>query len=143
MRIAALLVALALPAVLFGQEAARFGVALDAANYPQATPQEAFASVLKAAQQNRITYLVAHLADPAFIDERVEKLYGGKFAEQVADTAARLDPGTLKLLQRLAKEAEWNVADKEAILTTKAIENRSVYMKKVGDRWFLQNKQSP
>jgi len=143
MRIAALLVALALPAVLLGQGATRFGVALDAATFPQATPQEAFASFLKAAQQNRITYVVAHLADPAFIDERVEKLYGGKFAEQVADTAARLDPGTLKLLQRLAKEAEWNVAEKEAILTTKAIENRSVYMKKVGDRWFLQNKQSP
>src|SRR5262245_48305379 len=62
---------------------ARHGVALDLKGFPQGTAKEALASVLKAIDAKRIDYLVAQLADPAFIDARVKKVYGGAFSEQV------------------------------------------------------------
>src|SRR5688500_13740041 len=134
---------LLLPAVLLAEDVARYGVALDAKTYPQTTPQETFVSVLKAVEVGRIDYLLAHLADPAFVDERVKRLFAGKFEEQVADTRARLDPVAFKLLLRMDKEGEWQIAEKEARLSAKNVPDRSVYLKKLGDRWVLQNKQSP
>jgi hypothetical protein len=49
----------------------RYGVAPSTEAYPQATPQAALASVLKAADKNRWEYLTAHLLDPKFVDKRV------------------------------------------------------------------------
>src|SRR5690349_21732166 len=78
----------------------RYGLALDTKAYPQATPKEALASMLKAIDEKKFDYLAAQLADPGFVDERVKKVYGGKFEEQVRDTQARLDPATVKQLRR-------------------------------------------
>jgi hypothetical protein len=143
MRTLVVLLGLCFVSTALAEEAARYGVAIDAAMYPQGTPQQALASVLKAIEAKRFDYLVAQVADPSWVDERVKRLYAGQFEEQVADTRSRLDPGAVKLLQRLAKEGEWKIAEKEAHLSAKEIADRSVYMKKIGDRWFLQHKQSP
>ena len=61
---------------------------LDLKTYPQATAKEALASVLKAVEAKRIDYLVAQLADPAYIDDRVQRLYGGKFQPNRSRTRA-------------------------------------------------------
>ena len=82
----------------------RYGVAPDLKTYPQATPKEALASALKAAEAGRFDYLAAQLADPAWVDERIKRLYGGRFEDQVEEARARLDPPTLKLLRRFLAE---------------------------------------
>jgi hypothetical protein len=144
MRLLAILAVLGLfPVVAVAEETARYGVALDPTTFPQATPQQLLASLLKAIEAKRFDYIVAQLAEPTWIDDRIKRLYAGKFEEQVADTRARLDPGAVKLLQRLAKEGEWQIADKEAHLSAKEIADRSVYLKKIGERWVLEHKQSP
>lgn len=140
---ASFLALLLLPTVLLARDTKRYGIPLDLKTFPQATPQETLASVIKAIDSKRIDYLVAQLANPTFVDERVKRLYNGNFSEQLADTTARLDPGTVNLLNRLVKEGEWRTAEDLALLSTRSIANRSVYMKKIGDRWFLENKQSP
>ncbi|HEV3448581.1 MAG TPA: hypothetical protein VG099_28345, partial [Gemmataceae bacterium] len=55
----------------------RYGVLLNQQNYPQEDPKQALASVVKAIDRQRIDYLLAHLADPDFVDERVKEVYGG------------------------------------------------------------------
>jgi hypothetical protein len=82
----------------------RYGIAPDLVTYPQGTPREALVSVLKAIDARRFDYLVAQLADPAFIDDRVQRLYGGRFEQQVEDTRVRLDPLSVKLLRRFLKD---------------------------------------
>ena len=49
----------------------RYGLAADVEAYPQATPQQALASTVRALERNRIEYFAAHLLDPAFADARV------------------------------------------------------------------------
>lgn len=121
------------------KDAARYGVAVDLAAFPQGKPQEALTSVLKAVEQKRFDYLAAQLADPDFIDSRV-KLFGGRFQEQVDDTRARLDPSTVKLLQRFLTEGDWKVADKEAIVLLKDVKDRTLFFRKIGERWFMENR---
>ena len=88
----------------------RFGIAPELETYPQGTPKEALASVLKAIDARRFDYLVAQLADPAFIDDRLERLYSGRFEQQVEDTRVRLDLHTVKLLRRFLQEGTWTTA---------------------------------
>jgi hypothetical protein len=136
-----------LPGLSAGQEkenkdGARYGVALNLTTYPQAKPQETLASVLKAVEDKRMDYLTAQLSDPVFVDGRV-KVFGGRFQDQVEDARARLDPSTIKLLKSFAKEGEWRVADKEAMLVLKDIKDRFVFFRKIGDRWFMEHRSKP
>ena len=121
----------------------RYGVSPDLKTYPQATPKEALASVLKAAEAGRFDYLAAHLADPAWVDERVKRLYGGRFEGQVEDTRARLDPPTLKLLRRFLNDGAWREDQGTASARLKDVPNRGVYLRRVGDRWYLENRDAP
>lgn len=116
----------------------RYGIAPDTAAYPQATAREALASVLKAAEAKRVDYIVAQLADPSFVDDRVKRLYAGRFAEQVEDTRARLDPLTLKLLQRFLKDGDWQDDGKRATVRLKDHERR-LHFKKDDGRWFMEH----
>ena len=50
----------------------RYGVAAAPDAYPQKTPQEAVASMIKAIEKERFDYLAAHLLDPKVIDARVQ-----------------------------------------------------------------------
>jgi hypothetical protein len=120
----------------------RFGVPLNLSDYPQGTPEQSLHSVLKAIESKRLDYLVAQLSDPAFIDRRV-KLFGGRFQDQVDDTAARLDAGAVKLLTRYAKEGAWSKADKEAMVSLKDVNDRFVFFHKLGDRWYLDHRSKP
>src|SRR5262249_23543783 len=113
-----------------GEKGSRYGVALDAKNYPQATPKETLRSVLDAAAKKKFDYVVAHLADPGFVDDRVKRIYGGKFEEQVDDTRARLDPGMLKLLRRFLDKGKWSVEKTEATVRLDDVKDRLVRLVK-------------
>ena len=117
---------------------ARFGIALDLKAYPQGTAKETLASVLKAVEAKRVDYLVAQLADPAFVNDRVKRLYGGRFEEQVEDTRARLDPFTVKLLARFQKDGDWQ-EDGSRVTVRLKDQERCLYFKKENGRWFLEH----
>src|SRR5262245_48322911 len=90
-----------LTALTAAQPAARYGVEADLKTYPQGMPKEALASVLKAIDAKRIDYLLAHLADPQFVDQRVKE-NGGRFDALLEETRAKLldDPGAAKQLSK-------------------------------------------
>jgi hypothetical protein len=121
----------------------RYGLAADLATYPQGTPQQALASVLEAAAARRFDYVAAQLADPAFIDDRVRRLYGGRFEEQVEDTRTRLDPGTVKLLRRFLKDGKWATHKGQASARLEDVPDRRVYLRRENGRWFLEHRFSP
>jgi hypothetical protein len=119
----------------------RYGIDADLKTYPQATPKETLASVLKAMDAKRIDYLLAQLADRAWVDKRV-KGNGGSFAAAVEETTTQLigDPGPAKLLRRFLKDGEWTIGDKTANVRLKDVEER-VYFHKADGRWFLENRK--
>jgi hypothetical protein len=121
----------------------RYGFAADLKTYPQGTPREALASVLQAVDARRFDYVAAQLADPAFIDDRVQRIYGGRFEEQVEDTGARLDPGTVKLLRRFLKDGKWATHKGQASARLEDVPDRRVYLRQENGRWFLEHRLSP
>jgi hypothetical protein len=121
----------------------RYGVDVDLKTYPQSTPKETLASVLRAVENKRIDYLVAQLADPAFIDERIKRTFGGKFEEQVNDTRTKLDAPTVKLLERFLKDGDWSGKDSPVTVVLQDVKDRAVTFVKIGDRWYLQNNYKP
>jgi hypothetical protein len=145
---AGLALALAAPAARGDDKAdekatTRYGVALDLAAYPQGTPKEALGSVLKAVENKRFDYLVAQLADPQFVDDRLKRLEGGRFGQRVEDTRARLDPATVKQLRRFLQEGEWGAGDTEVVVKLKEVTSRCVYLKKIDGRWYLEHRNGP
>jgi hypothetical protein len=119
---------------------ARFGIEPDLKTYPQGTPKEALASVLKAIDEKRIDYLLAQLTDPDWVDGRLKKT-DGDFKALVKETTAKLldDPGPAKKLQRFLKEGDWDEGPSRATVRLKDEKERGVFLRKVEDRWFLEN----
>jgi hypothetical protein len=117
--------------------ARRFGVEADLKSFPQATPQEALASVVKAIDLKRADYVLAHLADPQFVDRRVKQT---GHDDLLAETTAKLvnDPGAAKLLKSFLKEGDWAVEEATATATLKEATDRIVSFRKEGGRWFLE-----
>ncbi len=133
----------------------RFRIEADLERYPQKTPQEALASVLKALQDKRVDYLLAHLTDPAFVEAKLKVLKSQmprSLTDESKDTLGfeRLvkattehfenDPTKVRELGRFAKDAEWDADDKLALATLKALPTRKVYLKKVDGLWRLQDR---
>jgi hypothetical protein len=123
----------------------RYGVLLNQRLYPQETPKETLASVVSALDNGRIDYVLAELTDPAFIDERLQKFYRGDFDELVAEASLKLadDPSPIKLLQRFLKEGDWQENATTASARLKDVSDSQVYLRKVGTRWYLENRQKP
>src|SRR5438552_14185099 len=123
----------------------RYGIEANLRDYPQETAKETLASVLQAVERRRINYLLAHLVDPAFVDKRVKEVYGGDFEELVRETTGKLadNPAALKELQRFLKEGEWEGGDTTASAKLKENKDRQVFFRKIGRRWFLENRQKP
>ena len=123
----------------------RYGIEANLRDYPQETPKETLASVLRAIEKGRINYLLAHLADPAFVDQRVKQVYGGDFDELVRETSDKLtgNPDGVKELRRFLKEGEWEAAETIASVKLKDVKDRQVFFRKIGQRWYLENRQKP
>ena len=111
---------------------ARHGVDPDLQSYPQSTPKETLASLLKAIDANQFKYLLAQLSDPQWVDQRMKDVYGGKFQAMVDETAAKFaaDRASIKELQRFLLEGTWDTADTMASAQLKDLPNRRVYMRK-------------
>ena len=82
--------------------AKRYGIELDLPKFPEATPKEALASVLKAIELRKVDYLLAQLADPEYVDRRVKQVHAGNFDGMVEETTAKLanDPRRHRLAPR-------------------------------------------
>lgn len=122
---------------------ARFGIDPDLDNFPQKTPKETLASIIAAIPMRKIDYLVAQLADPAWVDKRVKEVHGGKFEEMVKETSAKLidDPETVAQMRRFLKEAEWEDAEDTSSAKLKDTKDR-LFFKKLDGRWFLENRRA-
>jgi len=123
----------------------RYGIEANLRDYSQETPKDTLASVLRAIERGRINYLLAQLADPAFVDQRVKTVYGGDFDELVRETTAKLadNPTAVKELQRFLKEGEWEGGENSANAKLKDVKDRQVLFRKIGTRWYLENRQKP
>ncbi len=121
----------------------RYNRTVDLKNYPQDTPEKALASFVQAVEKKEVEYLLAQLAEPTFIDQRV-KDYGGKFDTLVQEAKSKLDdPAVLKLLQRFVKEGDWKTADSKATVSLKDVGDRQVLLVKEQGRWFVEHRYQP
>jgi hypothetical protein len=133
----------------------RYGFEVNLNYYPQKTPQETLLSIAKSFENKRVDYLLAQLADPRFVDETIADYKNNMrqgddkakvflaFDRLVGETTQYLlaDPTLLRDLRRFGQEADWETNDKQAIGTLKTIQGRKVFLRKLADRWFLENKQ--
>ena len=65
------------------------------------------------------------------------------FNRLVSETVAYFltDPILVKELRQFAKDAKWDVDEDLATGTLKEVAARKVFLKRLGDRWFLENRQ--
>ena len=123
--------------------------------FPQKTPAEAMASIVKAIDRQKIDYLLAHMADPLHVEYWVEQykkdVNKGKdegkrllaFDRLVAETSTyyQNDPLIVRDLRIFARDAKWEEREDLAIGSSEKVPARKIYLRKFGDRWFLENKQ--
>lgn len=135
--------------------AKRFGYEVNLRGFPQNSPQLALQSLVKTLNEDRFDYLLAHLADPAYVDSRVADyrqafLSAGEpgrtllgFRRLVRETTAYFlnDPVLIKELRLFNKEAEWDVGDEKAVGIHKQLFGRAVHFRRYEDRWFMESKQ--
>ena len=83
----------------------RFNIIADLTKYPQDTPEKALGSVVNALGNREVDYLLAHLAEPKFIDFRVATL--------AKEIAAKVNDENKLLLafDRLLKETQEHFTD--------------------------------
>jgi hypothetical protein len=124
--------------------AERYRIPVDPDGFPQSTPKDALASVVKAMSNRQVDYLLAQLADPQYVDEEVKKKYQGKFSALVEEVTAKLsnDPGVVKKLRRYLEEGTWDVQDTSAAAQLKDVAEQ-VFLRRIGNRWFLENRNRP
>jgi hypothetical protein len=134
---AALVVFVSAAALAADAPAKRFGVEADLKTFPQATPEESLASVLKAIGGKRADYIVAHLADPQFVDRRVKET---SYDEMLAETTAKLvdDPGAAKQLRAFLEKGTWKKEDATATVGLKEGTDRTASFVQSDGRWFLK-----
>jgi hypothetical protein len=121
----------------------RYGVALDTKTYPQTTPQETLASVIKAIEDNRVDYVLAFLADPQTVEATVMSDFDGQFVPYVRFAEGFLTPDVARLFGRFVKEGEWKIEGDKATATLKDVNDKAVFMHKVDGRWRLDTRQRP
>ena len=135
--------------------ASRYGYDVIENKYPQKSPEDALASAIKAIETKKFDYLMAQLADPIYVDKKIEEYkrqFAGKeesrtllaFDRLTKETAKYFqdDPLLVKELKRFAKEGMWKTEAAKAVCTLKVLPGRQVFMRKIQSRWFLENKQS-
>jgi hypothetical protein len=137
------------------KEPRRFGFDYDDLTFAQKTPADAMTSIAKAIDRKRVDYLLAQMADPNYVDywvERYKEDYPDKkelgkrllaFDRLVRETSEYFqnDPLIVRDLRVFAKEAKWEEKDDVATGTVESIPARKVFLKKIGDRWYLKNEQ--
>lgn len=120
----------------------RYNLDVDQDNFPQKTPKQALESLIKAIELKKVHYVVAQMADPAWVDQRVKEVHGGDFASLVKEVSTHLidDPDTLPALRRFLKEGEWQEEGNKVSAKLKN-SREQVFMQKLEERWFLENRK--
>ncbi len=160
-KIAIILIGLTVSSVSLGQPPEnrvafeRFKVPLNLTRYPQLKPQEAMKSVADALSIGDYHYLMAHLADPTFVDSKINE-YKKRFTRGPEEAKAlvafqqlvveiekhfRDDPSLFKELQEIGKTGQWQEGEELAVGRTPEVASRKAFFKKIDGRWFLLNKQ--
>jgi hypothetical protein len=168
----------------------RFGQPARLKTYPQGTAKDALRSAIEAAEKSEYTYLLAHLIDPQFVDNRLaerarqlepavevefaklreyQKANPDRVAREsrvpddpvafkefaareartralrqiVRDTTDKLadDPQSLKDLRRFLREGTFTDVAGGVRVTLSDVKDRSVFLRQIGDRWFVENRQ--
>lgn len=115
--------------------APRYGIAVNLEPYPQASPQEALASALKAADRGKYEYFTAQLLEPKFLDDRVTER-GRLLESQVekdllaAREAQRRSPSPVPLEERIPDEPKLFA---EAVRRAAAVRAFRLVARDVGD----------
>jgi hypothetical protein len=145
---------------------ARYGVAAETELYPQTSPKTAMISINKAFQRNRIDYLLAHLLEPSFVDDKVVQFYRIKFGktpeldrdspnyemrikEAFADFMREAnkhmtdEPKQSGYLMKLLKEGTIEEGGTTAKVTHKDVPNLALSLRQVDGRWFMMNEDTP
>lgn len=168
----------------------RYGVPPKVKTYPQDTPKKTLASAIEAIEKGELSYLVAHLMDPVFVElrlgDRAKQYEAGveidlsrlrdlqirnpdkyapedrlplekpkfvalivqrsrelAFKQLVRDVSDKLldDPQALKDLRKLLRDGKLEDTETGAKLTHDAIKDRALHFRKIGERFFLENRQ--
>jgi hypothetical protein len=119
---------------------ARYGVTADLQTYPQVSAKQALASVAKALERKRVEYVLAHLANPDYVDETVQRL-GGRFDELVREVATHLadNPKETQGFVRILKEGTVEETGTSAKATHKDVPGRQITLIQRDGRWFMNN----
>lgn len=137
------------------KEQRRFGFDVDEVTFPQSSPAVAMKSIGIALERKRVDYMLAHMTDPGYVDYWVDR-YKIDFTEGKEEGKRLLafdrlvretnqyfvnDPLIVKDLRAFAKDAKWDEKEDVAVGTVESIAARKVFLKKIGERWFLKNEQ--
>lgn len=121
----------------------RHGIPKDPTTFKQNTPDQLRQSLLKALNTKRIDYILAHLADPAFVDTSVQNHFEGKFDGMVKESTAKLVDSPLGVqLKTILQEGDLIIQNNLATITHTHHKNKSIHLRKAGDFWYLENRTS-
>jgi len=122
------------------QPAARFGITADLETYPQGSAKQALQSVAKALDRKRVEYILAHLSDPAFVDEQVQK-FDGKFNDLVQETVKHFadNPKQTQEFRKFLTQGEVAESGASAKVSLKDVPDRQISLRLIEGRWFIMN----
>lgn len=144
-RIVSLALVLVLGSIAVAQEKKsdlppRFGVGGDLENYPQTSAKQTMISIGKALERKRVDYLLAHLCEPGFIDDKVKE-FGGRFSELITEVTNHLsdDPKRTQELKKFLTQGEVAESGTSAKVTLKDVPGRQLLLRQIDGRWYMQN----
>ena len=75
-----------------------------------------------------------------FVDAEAQARGFRRFVSDMREKALD-DPNGVKELRRYLREGTWEEGGETAKVTLRGVTDRAVYLKKIGTRWFVENKQ--
>lgn len=120
----------------------RYNIRYDSDLYSQATPKDALQSVLKAVERKQVDYLAAQLIDPIYVDQWIRNGHG-TFEHLVQNIQRKFadNPSAVRLLRQFLEQGNFAIDEREAVVTLKEQPKIRVYLKKLDDRWYMENRQ--
>jgi hypothetical protein len=117
----------------------RFGVKSDLEAYPQGSAKETMKSIATALERTRMDYILAHLTNPIFVDEKVKEFNGDfeAFARNADEHLA--DPKRRQEFLRFLKEGTVEESGTSAKVTLKDVPKKQLTFRQTGGRWFMDN----
>jgi len=114
----------------------RYGQEADLRLYPQSTPQEAIASVVKAMKSADISYMLAQLVSPTEVDRKL-KGYREAFRKLAVKATPEKTKAMLSELNTLLDDGTWTMRRNLCWATVDG--KRDLTLEKIGRRWFMHN----